>query len=235
MLKAYKYRIYPNKSQEELIQKTFGCCRFVYNQILSYRKELYERQSKNITKFDCVNYVNRVLKSEYTWLKEVDKFSLTNSVNNMDDAYRKFFKGIAKFPKFKNKHDMKKSYTTNCIYHKNQVPSIEILFENNKLKLPKLSWLKTNISKKFEGKIKSVTVSQVPSGKYYVSVLVETEQPQLPKTDKAIGIDLGIKDLVITSDGDKFDNLKLIKKYEDKLAREQRKLAHKKKGGKNSG
>ena len=92
MLKAFKYRIYPNKEQQKLIQKTFGCCRFVYNQTLAYRKELYETKKEYMSKFDCNNYVTRILRKRYEWLQDVDKFSLTNSVFNMDSAYRKFFK-----------------------------------------------------------------------------------------------------------------------------------------------
>ena len=91
MLKAYKYRIYPNNEQKEQIAKTFGCCRFVYNQTLSYRKENYEKEKKSISKIDCNNYCNRELKKEYEWLKEVDKFALTNAIYNMDTAYKKFF------------------------------------------------------------------------------------------------------------------------------------------------
>ena len=92
MLKGYKYRIYPSKQQEELIQKTFGCCRFVYNQTLSHRKEMYETQKESMNKTSCNNYCNQVLKKEYKWLKEVDKFALTNAIYNMDAAYQKFFK-----------------------------------------------------------------------------------------------------------------------------------------------
>lgn len=228
MLKAYKYRIYPNKQQEELIQKTFGCCRFVYNQTLAYRKDLYECQKKSMSKFDCNNYVNRILKPEYEWLKEVDKFTLTNSVHNMDSAYRKFFKEHAGYPKFKNKRDNKKSYTTN--YTNN---NIEISFENNKIKLPKLKWIKSKLHREFVGKIKFATISQVPSGKYFVSILVETEHIPMDTTGCMVGIDLGIKDLLITSDGEKFDNIRTTKKYEKKLAKEQRKLSHKEKGSKN--
>lgn len=177
--------------------------------------------------------MTNVLKNKFEWLKEVDKFSLENSVFDMDSAFQKFFKEYAGFPKFKSKHNGNKSYTTNCSYHNNQVPNIEISFESRKIKLPKLKWIKAKINRTFDGKIKSATVSQTPSGKYFVSILVEEEQRELPKTEKQVGIDLGIKDLVITSDGEKFDNLKLIKKYEDKLAKEQRKLAHKQKGSKN--
>ncbi len=228
MLKAYKYRIYPNKQQEIQIQKTFGCCRFVYNQTLAYRKQLYETKKKSMSKIDCNNYVNRILKKEYKWLKEVDKFALTNSVYNMDSAYQKFFKEHSGYPKFKSKRDNKKSYSTNFTNG-----NIEVSFEKNKIKLPKLKWVKAKIHREFVGKIKSATISQVPSGKYFVSVLVETEHIPMESTSAMIGIDLGIKDLLITSDGGKFDNIRTTKKYEDKLAKEQRKLAKKQKGSKN--
>lgn len=233
MLKSYKYRIYPNEKQIELIQKTFGCCRFVYNQTLSRRKSLYEEDKSTMSKFDCISYCTRILKTEYDWLKEVDKWALENSIVNMDIAYSRFLSGKSGYPKYKSKHFSRKSYKTNCVYSKNTVPTIEVCFGGNKIKLPKLKWVKAKISREFEGKIKSATVSQVPSGKYFVSILVEAEQERLEMTDKAIGIDLGIKDLVISSDGEKFDNLKLIKKYEDRLTKEQRKLFHKKKGSKN--
>ena len=113
MLKAYKYRIYPNNEQKIQIAKTFGCCRFVYNQTLAYRKEVYEKEKRSVSKTDCNNYCNRQLKKEYEWLKEVDKFALTNALYNMDAAYQKFFKEHAGYPKFKSKHDNHKSYTTN--------------------------------------------------------------------------------------------------------------------------
>ena len=228
MLKAYKYRLYPNKQQEEQIQKTFGCCRFVYNQALAYRKELYKNKKESMNKIACNNYVNQVLKKEYKWLKEVDKFALTNSVYNMDSACQKFFKEHSVYPKFKSKRDNKKSYTTNCTNN-----NIEVSFKKNKIKLPKLKWVKAKIHRNFIGKIKSATVSQVPSGKYFVSILIETEHIPLERINNSIGIDLGIKDLLITSNGEKFDNLKLTKKYEKKLAKEQRKLSHKVKGSNN--
>lgn len=228
MYKAYKYRIYPNKKQQILIAKTFGCCRFVYNQTLAYRKEIYERQKKSMSKFDCNNYCNQVLKNEYEWLREVDKFALTNAIYNMDSAYQKFFKEHSGFPKFKSKRNNKKSYSTN--FNKN---NIEVLFENSKVKLPKLKWVKAKIHREFIGKIKSATISQVQSGKYFVSILVETECAPMESTGHMIGIDLGIKDLLITSDGEKFDNIRTTNKYENKLAKEQRKLAKKKKGSNN--
>ena len=118
MLKAYKYRIYPDNGQKVQIAKTFGCCRFVYNQTLAYRKESYEKEKKSMSRTDCNNFCNRELKKEHEWLKEVDKFALTNAIYNMDSAYQKFFKEHAGYPKFKSKHDNHKSYTTNQLEYK---------------------------------------------------------------------------------------------------------------------
>ena len=228
MLKAYKYKIYPNSEQRIQITKTFGCCRFVYNQILAYRKEVYEKEKKSVSKIDCNNYCNRQLKKEYEWLKEVDKFALTNAIYNMDAAYRKFFKEHAGYPKFKSKHDNRKSYTTNFTKG-----NITVDFECNIVKLPKLKDVKAKLHRNFSGQIKSATVSQVPSGKYYVSILVETEHIELPHTNQNTGIDLGIKELCITSDGKKYENPKIIRKYEKKLIKLQRQLAHKEKRSQN--
>ena len=164
MLKAYKYRIYPNNEQKAQIAKTFGCCRFVYNQTLSYRKKTYEQDKKSVSKIDCNNYCNRELKKDYEWLKEVDKFALTNAIYNMDAAYQKFFREHAGYPKFKCKHDSHQSYTTNFTNG-----NIAVDFEDRKIKLPKLKAVKAKLHRNFSGQIKSVTVSQVPSGKYYIN------------------------------------------------------------------
>ena len=228
MLKAYKYRVYPNKAQEELLAKTFGCCRFVYNQTLAYRKEKYEREKKSVSRTDCNNYCNRELKAQHEWLKEVDKFALTNAIYNMDAAFQKFFKEHAGYPKFKSKHENHKSYTTNFTNG-----NIAADFGNGKIKLPKLKQVKAKLHREFEGQIKSATVSQAPSGKYYVSILVETEHEELPHTDKNTGLDLGVKDLCITSDGTKYWNPKTIRKYEKKLAKLQRQLSLKEKRSRN--
>ena len=228
MLKAYIYRIYPNKEQKVQIAKTFGCCRFVYNQTLAYRKETYEKEKKPVSKTDCNNYCNRELKKEYEWLREVDKFALTNAIYNMDSAYQKFFKEHAGYPKFKSKHDSHRSYTTNSTNG-----NIAVDFAHGKIKLPKLKGVKAKVHRGFSGKIKSATISQVPSGKYFVSVLVETEHMEMPHKNKNIGLDLGIKDLCITSDGEKYENPKIIRKYEEKLVKLQRQLAHKEKWSNN--
>ena len=228
MLKAYKYRIYPNNEQKIQIAKTFGCCRFIYNQTLAYRKEVYEKEKKSVSKTDCNNYCNRQLKKEYEWLKEVDKFALTNAIYNMDAAYQKFFKEHAGYPKFKSKHDNHKSYTTNFTNG-----NIAVDFEGNRVKLPKLKNVKAKLHRKFSGQIKSATISQIPSGKYYVSILVETEHVELPHVNQNTGIDLGIKELCITSSGKKYENPKIIRKYEKKLIKLQRHLAHKEKRSQN--
>ena len=228
MLKAYKFRIYPNKEQKVQIAKTFGCCRFVYNKTLAYRKEMYEKEKKSVSKTDCNNYCNRELKNDHEWLKEVDKFALTNAIYNMDAAYQKFFKEHAGYPKFKSKHDNHKSYTTNFTNG-----NIAVDFKTGRVKLPKLKEVRTKLHRNFSGQIKSATVSQVPSGEYYVSILVETEHEEIQHTKQNIGLDLGIKELCITSDGRKYENPKTIKKYERKLTRLQRELAHKEKRSNN--
>ena len=228
ILKTYKYRIYPNKEQKIQIAKTFGCCRFVYNQTLAYRKETYKKEKKSASKTDCNNYCNRELKAEYGWLKEVDKFALTNAIYHMDEAYQKFFKEHAGYPKFKSKHDGHKSYTTNFTNG-----NIAVDFECGWIKLPKLKKVNAKLHREFMGQIKSATISQVPSGKYYVSVLVETEHEKLPHMDRDVGLDLGVKDLCITSGGTKYENPKTIRKYEKKLAKLQRQLSHKEKRSSN--
>ena len=229
MLKAYKYRIYPNNLQKEQINKTFGCVRFVYNNVLAYKKEVYEKEHKTLTKLDLNNYCNRELKIKYEWLREVDKFAITNSVYNVDKAYNNFFKGKGGYPKFKSKKSSTKSYTTNYTNG-----NINVDFDNNKIKLPKLKQVKAKVHRKFNGIIKSATVFMNLSGKYYVSILVETSEVTIKSVlEKEIGIDLGIKDLCITSNGDRYENPKTIKKYEKKLKRIQRNLSRKEKGSNN--
>ena len=214
--------------QKTQIAKTFGCCRFVYNQTLAYRKELYEKEKKTVGKIACNNYCNQELKKKCEWLKEVDKFALTNAIYNMDAAYRKFFREHAGYPKFKSKHDNHKTYTTNFTNG-----NIAVDFETGTIKLPKLRNIKAKLHRKFIGKIKSATISQVPSGKYYVSILVETEHISLPEKEGCIGLDLGIKNLCITSAGKKYDNQKTLTKQERKLKKLQRQVAHKEKRSKN--
>ena len=195
---------------------------------MSYRKKAYENEKRTISKTDCNNFCNRELKKEYKWLKEVDKFALTNAIYNMDTAYQKFFKEHTGYPKYKSKHNSHKSYTTNFTNE-----NIVVDYEKGKIKVPKLKLVRAKVHRKFTGKIRSATISQVLSGKYYVSVLVETEQEELLHTKQNIGLDLGIKDLCTRSDGEKYENPKTIKRYEKKLTKLQRQLAHKEKKSKN--
>lgn len=234
VIKGYKYRIYPNEKQKVQITKTFGCCRFIYNHFLAMRIELYKTKQKSMSKTECNNYCNQKLKKEYPWLKEVDKFALTNSIYNLDNAYQNFFREIKKgnanqgFPKFKSKKNNHKSYRTNFTNN-----NIEVDFSNNQIKLPKLKRVKCKLHREFTGKILSATISQVPSGKYFVSLNIECKHEELPKNNNTIGLDLGISDLLITSEGEVFENNKLTYKYEKKLTKLQRQLAKKQKGSKN--
>ncbi len=224
ILKAYKYRLYPNNEQKVLISKTFGSCRFVYNYFLTEKIGLYKSKQKSISKYDCNNMCNRELKNKFTWLKEVDKFALTNSIYDLDSAYLKFFREHAGFPKFKSKHDHNFSYKTNCCYPSNSLPSIEIDYKNNKVKLPKLKWVKCKLHRKFDGIIKSATISQVPSGKYFISILVDIEIKQLPKSNNMIGFDLGLKEFLIDTNGNHIERPKALYLYEEKLKKLQRQL-----------
>lgn len=225
--KSYKYRIYPNKQQQELIARTFGCCRFVYNQVLEWKINSYEICGIVRTWVDCDKYCNNVLKYKYEWLRIPDRIALLNEIRNLDMAYKNFFSGRAEYPKFKKKKN-EQSYRTTCINN-----NIEVDFQSNKIKLPKLKWVKAKISREFSGKIVNATISQVPSGKYFVSICVETEHEKLPSTGAMIGIDLGLKDLLTTSDGQKFENIHALRKHEKGLIKLQRQLSHKQKGSKN--
>ena len=170
MLKGFKYRIYPNEEQAIQIEKTFGCCRFVYNQLLAKKIDLYKNEQKSMSKTDCNNYCNRILKKEYEWLKEVDKFALTNSIYNLDEAYKNFFRRVKQgnekvgFPKFKSKKNHYCSYKTNFTNN-----NIKLDFDNNKVQLPKLKWVKCKLHRKFTGKILFVTISKTPSNKMVYS------------------------------------------------------------------
>lgn len=228
VIKGYKYRIYPTKEQEMQLAKTFGSCRFVYNQLLAKRIELYKSENKSMNKTECNNYCNRELKKQYLWLKEVDKFALTNSIYDLDTAYQNFFRKVKQgndkvgFPKFKSKHNHYYSYKTNFTNN-----NIKVDFENNRVQLPKLKWIKCKLHREFKGKILFATISKVPSGKYYVSFNVKCEHEELLQNNNALGMDLGIKDLLIASDGEVFDNKKIAYRYEKKLAKLQRQLAKK--------
>lgn len=236
MLKAYKYRIYPSDVQIKLMSKTFGCTRFVYNYYLDKKIKLYEESGDSMSSYDCKNHMNRELKKEFDWLKEVDKFSLENSIFNLDMAYQNFFRRAKQgkdkvgFPKFKSRHGNKFSYSTNFTNN-----NIEVSFVGNKIKLPKLKWIEAKMHREFDGKIKVATISKNPSGKYYVSILVDTEDEtmELPKANKNIGFDLGIADFLIDNEGNKVSNPKILYRHEKKLAKLQKQMSKKQKGSVN--
>lgn len=222
MLKAYKYRLYPNKEQQELINKTFGCCRFVFNLMLAERIRIH--QDKTDEKYPTP----AKFKQDYLFLKETDSLALANAQLNLDAAFRNFIrdKNVG-FPTFKSKKRNKQSYTTN-----NQNGTIHI--ENNRIKLPKIkSLIKFKQHRSFTGTIRSATVSRISNNKYYVSVLVETDIEKFPKNNNKVGIDLGIKDFAVLSDGTKISNPKNLKKSEHRLIFLQRSLSRKKKGSNN--
>ena len=226
MEKAYKYRIYPNKEQQILIQKTFGCCRFVYNYYLNKRIQAYEGNKTSLNYYDCANDIKN-LKTEFEWLKEIDAISLQSSLKDLDFAYKNFFKEHSGFPKFKSKKTHKYSYKTKCVNN-------NIQFLNNHIKLPKLGWVKTRDKQAPQGRILNATISQEPSGKYYCSICcTDVEMELLPHTNNQVGIDLGIKDFAITSDGVKYGNPKYLQQSLEKLVKLQRELSRKTRGGSN--
>ena len=222
MLKAYKYRIYPNAEQMQFFAKCFGCVRFVYNRMLSDRIEHYNLTGKSL------NNTPAQYKSEFTWLKEVDSLALANAQMNLNTAYRNFFRNKSNgFPKFKSKKNNNFSYTTN-----NQKGTVYV--ENGYIKLPKLkSAVKIRQHRSFEGVIKSCTISKAPSGKYHISILVETEIQKLPASDMRVGIDVGIKDFAVLSNGEAYKNPKHLRKSEKRLAKLQRDLSRKQIGSSN--
>ena len=225
MLKAYKYRIYPNKQQEILINKNIGCVRFVFNHYLAERINSYKEEQKSLSYNDNAKNLTQ-LKKEYIWLKEVESTSLQQTLKDLDKAYQNFFRRVKQggdkvgFPKFKSKKNNKQSY-------RSQVINNNISIYNNKIKLPKLGVVKFKNSKQFNGIVKNATISKTNTNKYYVSLCVDVENHILPKNDFKIGIDLGIKDFAIMSDGVVINNPKTLYHYQNKLTKLQRQLAHK--------
>lgn len=218
--KAFKYRIYPNKNQQELIQKTFGCSRFVYNYYLDKRIKEYEKDKTNFTYNMCSKDLTQ-LKKELVWLKEPDKDSLQKSLKDLDAAYKKFFKEHSGYPKFKSKKDRYKSYRTSCTNN-------NIAYSNKHIKLPKLGLVKVRDKQIPEGRILNATILQEPNGHYFCSICcTDVEFVQFKKTNKNIGIDLGIIDFAIFSDGHKIENPRFYEKSEQKLAMLQRELSRK--------
>ena len=222
---SYKFRMYPNAEQENLICRTFGCVRFVYNHFLSERIAQYRETRKSPTRFQQDKELT-ALKQKLEWLQEPDKCALQNALKYLDAAYKNFFRRVKNgekpgFPKFKSKRNNRRSYTTDC--------NIKV-FENT-IQLPKLGRVKCRVSKEVNGRILSATISQNPSGKYFVSLCcTDVEIDPLPKTGAVIGVDMGLKAFAITSDGIEYPNPRYLVKNQKKLARLQRQLSRKPKG-----
>lgn len=215
--KAYKFRIYPNKEQEILIAKTIGCSRFVFNRFLARWNDTYKEIGKGLTYNSCSAELTQ-LKKELVWLKEVDSIAIQSALKNLADSYSRFFKKQNKAPRFKSKKNKVQSYTT-----KHTNGNIKIV--GNKIKLPKLGLVKFAKSREVEGRILNATIRRNPSGKYFVSILAETEVQPLEKTGSSVGIDVGLKDFAILSTGQIFGNPKWFRTLEEKLVKEQRILS----------
>ena len=234
MYKAYKFRLYPNDDQKILINKTFGCTRFIYNHFLNKCKE-----DKFIKAYDmCKELKELVL--DYPFLKEVDSMALRCSIFNLEDSYKNYFSKRSAYPSFKNKFS-KQSYRTNCItsiYKNKKYSNIKIDIKEKMIKVPKLGLVKIrgyrNLNE-LTDRIINITIEKEKTNKYYVSVITEKEEetPKKITPTSIVGIDLGIKDLVVTSDGEKYPNPKEINKREKRLKRMQRKLCRQVKGSNN--
>ena len=218
---AFKYRIYPNSEQKVFFAKCFGCVRFFYNKSLSDMNEIYKitGKFKNITP---ASY-----KEDYSFLKEVDSLALSNAQLNRNTAFKAFFSHKSGFPKFKSKRN-DQSYTTNMVNG-----NIKISDNYRYISIPKCSRIRIKMHRLFEGNIKSITVSRTTDNRYYISLLVETEIEPLKESNRIVGLDLGIKDLIVDSNGKKYKNHKYLTKSQEKLAREQRKLSKMVKGSNN--
>lgn len=228
MIKAYKYRLNPNEEQRIFFEKSFGCARYVYNWGLNLRNEAYQKDGTRISWVDICKRLTELKKQEETsWLNEVANQSLQSSIRNMDSAFTRFFREKKGFPKFKSKKG-KQSFQL--------VQSVSINFDNHKVKLPKIGWVNFYKNREFNGRIGTVTISKSPTGKYYISILVDDgeELPtKVPITyETSVGIDVGLKDFAVLSNGQVFENPKYFEKAEKRLKVLQRRLSKKQKGSK---
>ena len=229
MLKAYKYRLYPNLAQIKMFAEHFGATRFVYNWGLEQKTSAYQQDKKSINCNDLINKVKTDLKIEHPFLKEVNSQSLQMALRNLDNAYTKFFREKKGFPKFKSKHNSHQSFQ--CPQH------CSVDWDSGTLSIPKIKNIKCRLHRQFEGIIKTVTVSKNSANRYYVSILVENgfaipSKPS-PRIEDAIGIDVVLSRFLTASDGTRIDNPKFFRKSEKKLAYEQYRLSKMKKGSKN--
>ena len=219
--RAYKYRIYPDKEQRDFFARTFGCVRLFYNTSLDEMNKLY-KEKKEYKDITPASY-----KERFPFFKEVDSLALANAQLNRNKALKSFFRKQNKFPKFKAKRN-KQSYSTN-----NQNGTVYLSEDGKYISLPKIKNIKIKMHRKFDGVIKTVTVSKECDDTYYVSILVEENIEAKPKSNNSVGIDLGIKSYIVDSNSERIDNPKYLTKSLLRLAIEQRKLSHMKKGGKN--
>jgi len=220
--KAYKFRLYPNEKQKEYFAKTFGCARFIYNKMLSDKIDYYKLEKATL------NNTPAQYKKEFEWLKEVDSLALANAQMQLRTAFMSFFKrkGVG-FPKFKSRHRNKLSYKTN-----NLKGTIAVF--DNIIKLPKIGLIKAVTHRDIKGKIKSATISQTPTGKYFVSILVEYEKDiKQVKSNKIVGLDFSMKDLYVSSDNEKANQNHYFRKSLDRIKLAQKSLSRKVKGSNN--
>lgn len=226
MLKAFKYRIYPTADQRQKIAQQFGCCRYIYNWGLQRKMEAYQSEGKSISCFDLINEMTS-LKKEILWLKDCYSQALQMSLRNLDNAYTRFFREKKGFPKFKSKH----SNTKSCQYPQG------VQFKDGAVYLPKIGNVKLIQHRPYSGTVKTVTLSQTPTGKYYISVLAEDgcvlPEKQKFDADTTIGVDVGIKHFATLSTGEKIEHPKCLKKAEKKLKRAQQIVSRRKKGSQN--
>ena len=238
--RAYKFRLYPDREQAELFQKTFGCCRFLYNHMLADKTEMYEKTGK-MKRLTPAGY-----KKDHPWLKEVDSLALANVQLHLEAAYKKYFsQEKAGHPKFKSKHRSRKSYTTNVV-------NGNIRIEGGKLRLPKAGYVKIRCHREIpeDYVLKSVTVSMEPSGKYYAALLYEypvsenqaggknmaaRERAGTGGTPDVLGIDFAMQGMAVFSDGSRAGYPMYYRKAQERISREQRKLSHCRKGSRNYG
>ncbi len=219
MLYVYRFRLYPKKEQIEFLNRQIGHCRFVYNKLLEIAKKDYETEGKKWNYYEYKKLLPK-LKEEFSFLKEANSQSLQEAVKWLDRAFKNFFKGLAKFPKFKSK---KRINSVSIPQH--------FRIEENKIKIPKLKTpIKFKKHREIEGKIKSVSITELPSGKFYLNILVDREIEPLPETDKVVAIDIGLTHFCTLSTGEKIGNPRNLLKTEEKLKKLQRKLSRKVKG-----
>ncbi|HEY5525053.1 MAG TPA: IS200/IS605 family element RNA-guided endonuclease TnpB [Clostridium sp.] len=222
---AFRYRIYPNKEQTIMLNKSFGCNRFIFNYFLNYKNKQYKETKKSASYKECSSILTS-LKSNFQWLKEIDSISLQQTLKDLDKAFKHFFKGYG-FPRFKNKHNHFHSYRSQMVNNNIQV-------ENNKIKLPKIGFVKLKYHRKSKGRILNATISKSNTHKFYVSLCCEVDEiEKLPRLNTAIGLDVGIKSFCVTSNSEIIDNPKFLYKYCEKLSKSQRRLSSKTKGSNN--